>query len=174
MYPTAVTASACRPCCPSPRHERCSFRGRVAHVLSQMDALAVKQLTVCVVGALASLTGMPLFASTTCQVRIDQIQGVKREFQVSFEPRLPDARMAQRRHFDLPDGDGKCTLAFFGKGSGASLSCELDPAGVTYVQSDRTTIKEYPAKNEITFRLSRAAHLTGSRGIHYTVETDCK
>jgi hypothetical protein len=41
MYPTAVTASACRPCCPSPRDERCSFRGRVAHLLSQMDALAV-------------------------------------------------------------------------------------------------------------------------------------
>ncbi len=134
----------------------------------------VKQLAVCVVGALASLTGMPLLASTTCQVRIDQIQGVKREFQVSFEPRLPDARMAQRRHFDLPDGDGRCTLAFFGKGSGASLSCELDPAGVTYVQSDRTTIKEYPARNELTFRLSRVSTPTRDRGVHYTVVSECR
>jgi hypothetical protein len=127
-----------------------------------------------VAGALALLSSMPLLASTTCHVRIDQIQGVKREFQVSFEPQPGDARMAQRRHFDLPDGDGRCTLAFFGKGSGASLSCELEPGGVTYVQSDRTTIKEYPARNELTFRLSRASLPTRDRGVHYTVVSECK
>jgi hypothetical protein len=127
-----------------------------------------------VAGALTLLSSMPLLASTTCQVRIDQVQGVRREFQVSFDPQPADARMAQRRHFDLPDGDGRCTLAFFGKGSGTSLSCELDPAGVTYVQSDRTTIKEYPARNELTFRLSRASIPTRERGVHYTLVSECK
>jgi hypothetical protein len=59
---------------------------------------------------------------------------------------------AQRKHFVLPDSNFSCTLTFFGPDSGTMLSCKLDELGHIFVQSDRSSIDEISAKNNLSFR----------------------
>lgn len=83
-------------------------------------------------------------------------------FAFEFSPRAG----AQRKYFDLPDGQYLCTLAFFDIVSGTSLSCERkDDSGHTYVQSDRSNIKERSARNNLVFR-------DGSS--HFVLNATCK
>ena len=59
----------------------------------------------------------------------------------------------QRKHFDLSDGRYFCTLAFRDPSFGTALSCEKkQDSGHTFVQSDRSTIEEHPARNNLNFR----------------------
>ena len=44
-----------------------------------------------------------------------------------------------------------CTLAYFGLKSGTMVSCQFDPIGLAFVQSDRSVISETPINN-ISFR----------------------
>ena len=76
----------------------------------------------------------------------------------------PDRIWADRRHFGLPGiADGRCTLAFF-PDHGTSLSCEMDPLGLQYVQSYRSMQKEFPNKNQLIFRFN---------DVHVSIDVTC-
>lgn len=69
-----------------------------------------------------------------------------------------------RRYFALPGvTDGVCNLAFFPE-NGTSVACEMDAGGLHYVQSDRSVFKEFPNRNQLTFRLG---------GVHLAIEVTC-
>lgn len=98
-------------------------------------------------------------------VLIDLIGGYKFVIREAFSliPD-PDRMWAERRHFGLPGiADGRCTLAFF-PDHGTSLSCEMDPLGLQYVQSDRSMQKEFPNKNQLIFRFN---------DVHVSIDVTC-
>lgn len=99
------------------------------------------------------------FADTArCKVEIENVtaevqskSAAKQIVEFSFE--FTPVAGAQRKHFDLPGGRYLCTLAFFDLDSGTSLSCEKKKdSGHTYVQSDRSGIREHSARNNLVFR----------------------
>ena len=57
----------------------------------------------------------------------------------------------ERHHWKVGSTEIECTLAYFGLKSGTMVSCQFDPIGLAFVQSDRTVISETPINN-ISFR----------------------
>lgn len=113
-----------------------------------------------------------VFADTArCKVKIENVTSEVQsktaakqiiEFTFEFSP----GANAQRKHFELPDGQYRCTLAFFDLDSGTSLSCERKgDLGHTYVQSDRSGIREHSARNNLIFR---------DRASHFVLDATCK
>lgn len=101
-----------------------------------------------------------------CDVVVDDVRtGSKALIQETFYwSSNADDLPGERTYFALPGmTDGRCTLAFFPE-SGTMVSCETDALSLNYVQSDRSGIKEFPNRNQLTFRLN---------GIHVTIEVTC-
>lgn len=57
----------------------------------------------------------------------------------------------ERHHWRVEKTEIVCTLAYFGLKSGTMVSCQFDPIGLAFVQSDRSVISETPINN-ISFR----------------------
>ena len=112
----------------------------------------------------AVLTSNALADTANCTIEIENVTAEVQsktaakqiiEFAFEFSP----GTGAQRKHFDPPGGQYLCTLAFFDLNTGTSLSCERkDDSGHTYVQSDRSGIRERSAKNNLVFR-DGASHI---------------
>jgi hypothetical protein len=101
-----------------------------------------------------------------CDIIVDDVRtGRKSLIQETFHWSADtEPSSVEYRYFALPGvADGRCSLAFFPE-SGTSLSCQMDAQGMHYVQSDRTSLKEFPNKNHLIFRLS---------GVHLTIEVTC-
>ncbi|MEW8072817.1 MAG: hypothetical protein AB2826_20570 [Candidatus Thiodiazotropha sp.] len=95
-----------------------------------------------------------------CEIEIQDIQTganhtIEQEFDLS----------GQRKHFNLPGSEYRCTLVFFGLDTGTALGCDLDKLGHDYIQSDRSTTKEPQPVNDLTFRIGNS---------HYTLKSTCK
>ena len=90
--------------------------------------------------------------TSKCSVEIQDINsGTKYTIEQVFHFETGDS--AQRKNFDLPDGQYTCTLAFFDMKSGTMLSCEnKSDMGQSFVQSDRSAIEENTAINNLSFR----------------------
>ena len=123
------------------------------------------------VAALAVLTSSAFADSARCKIEIENVtaetqskSAAKQIIDFAFE--FTPGAGAQRKHFDLPGGQYLCALAFFDLDSGTSLSCEKKKdSGHTYVQSDRSGIREHTARNNLIFR-------DGSS--HFVLDATCK
>lgn len=121
---------------------------------------------------LAAALSTSAFADTTrCKVEIENVtaevqsKGAAKQI-VEFAFEFTQGAGAQRKHFDLPGGQYLCTLAFFDLDSGTSLSCEKKKdSGHTYVQSDRSGIREHSARNNLVF---------GDGASHFVLDATCK
>ena len=72
---------------------------------------------------------------------------------VTFQ--LKETEAGRRVNFSVLDGDYICNLYFSDRRHGTSLACELKrDLGRTYVQSDRSAVKEDSQLNKLTFRES--------------------
>lgn len=106
-----------------------------------------------------------------CTIEIENVTAevqsktaAKQIVELAFE--FSSGEEAQREHFDLSGGQYLCTLAFFHLDSGTSLSCERkDDFGHTYVQSDRSGIREHSARNNLIFRDGAS---------HFVLDATCK
>jgi len=121
---------------------------------------------------LAIVISSSAFADTArCTIEIEDVtaevqskSAAKQIVEFAFE--LTPGAEAQRKHFDLPDKQYLCTLAFFDLNSGTSLSCERKKGfGHTYVQSDRSGIREHFARNNLVFRDGAS---------HFVLDATCK
>lgn len=113
----------------------------------------------------SSAKGEPGKRAARCDVVVDDIgSGSKALIQETFYWLSNTEVSEHRRYFALPGvTDGMCNLAFFPE-NGTSVACEMDTGGWRYVQSDRSAFKEFPNRNQLTFRLS---------GVHLTIEVTC-
>ena len=66
---------------------------------------------------------------------------------------LKETEAGRRVYFSVLDGEYSCNLYFSDRRHGTSLACELKrDLGRTYVQSDRSAVKENSQLNKLTFR----------------------
>ena len=122
--------------------------------------------------SIASALSLSAFADTArCKIEIENVtaeiqskSAAKQIVEFAFE--FTPGTGAQRKHFDLSDGQYLCTLVFFDLDSGTSLSCEKKKDyGHTYVQSDRSDIREHSARNNLVFRDGAS---------HFVLNATCK
>lgn len=100
--------------------------------------------------------------SVECYVDVDDgsTEGKQR---VTF--RMKETEAGRRVTFSVLNGSYGCNLYFSDRHHGTSLACELKrDLGRTYVQSDRSAVKEKSQLNTLTFRDSsnRVVHLTSN------------
>ena len=96
-------------------------------------------------------------AADLCTISVDRVPD--RPYRISVS--LKDG---ERHHWRVEKTEIVCTLAYFGLKSGTMVSCQFDPIGLAFVQSDRTVIRESPINN-ISFRFD---------GNQVYIETVCK
>ncbi len=124
-----------------------------------------------VAAALTVLSSSAFAETARCKIEIEnvaaEVQSKSAATQiVDFAFEFTPGAGAQRKHFDLPGGQYSCTLAFFDLDSGTSLSCEKKKdSGHTYVQSDRSDIKEHASRNNLVFRDGVS---------HFVLDATCK
>lgn len=58
------------------------------------------------------------------------------------------------KYFNLPGSTYKCAIGFYNLDIGTNLVCFFDETEKNFVKSDRTSIKESPAKNNLIFKLN--------------------
>jgi len=99
-----------------------------------------------------SVTSVSWAETAKCTIEIEDINsGSKYTVEQIFQ--FKTGTTAKRKHFALPGSQYSCTLAFFDLHSGTMLSCEDNrDMGHSFVQSDRSTLVEGRAKNNLTFR----------------------
>lgn len=121
--------------------------------------------------ALAVLSSSAFADSARCKIEIENVTAEAKSKSaakqiVDFAFEFTPGAGAQRKHFDLPGGQYLCTLAFFDLDTGTSLSCEKKKdSGHTYVQSDRSGIRERSARNNLVFRDGAS---------HFVLDATCK
>ena len=90
--------------------------------------------------------------SATCKIEIEDVykgSTYKLEHKFIFK----EGGDAQRKHFETPGNDYKCTLAFLGLNDGTMLSCEYKhDLGQTFFQSDRSVLNDKNPTNNLSFR----------------------
>lgn len=99
------------------------------------------------------LTASFAFAGVaTCKVKIHDVnKGTRYSVEENFT--FDSTSSAQRKNFEVPGNDYKCTFAFFDLTSGTMIACEYKKDnGITFFQSDRSALKELPKSNRLTFR----------------------
>lgn len=90
--------------------------------------------------------------NATCKIKIEDVnKGVTYTLEQAFDYVKDGA--ARIREFDTPKNEYACRLAFFDLMNGTMLSCEYKKdMGQTFFQSDRSSLKEASASNNLTFR----------------------
>lgn len=71
----------------------------------------------------------------------------------------------EHKYFDLPGSTYKCAVGFYNTDVGTNLVCFFDDSEKNFVKSDRTNIKESPAKNNLIFK---------SNEMNYGLKSLCK
>jgi len=101
---------------------------------------------------LLGATSISWAETAKCTIEIEDINsGSKYTVEQNFH--LKTGTTTQKKHFALPGSQYSCTLAFFDLRSGTMLSCEDNrDMGHSFIQSDRSTLVEGRAKNNLTFR----------------------
>ncbi len=92
-----------------------------------------------------------------CKIEIEDINKGSTKYTVEQKFSFTSDGPANRKFFETPGNDYKCTLAFFDLKTGTMLSCGyLKDAERTFFQSDRSGVKESPANNMLSFRHNKA------------------
>ncbi len=114
---------------------------------------------------------LPLFVApiaraeaALCKIAIEDVhKGATKTIAHQFTLKKKDT--AERRHFEVANGDYTCQLAFFGLKSGSMISCEYKgDMGQTFFQSDRSGLTENGATNNLAFR---------HKGAFISIKTNC-
>ena len=84
-------------------------------------------------------------AADLCTISVERIPD--RPYRISVS--LKDG---ERHHWKVEKTEVNCSLAYFGLKSGTMVSCQFDPMGHEFIQSDRSVLNESPINN-LSFRV---------------------
>lgn len=93
--------------------------------------------------------------SAKCTIEIwDYSSNTKYTVEKIFK--FPANPPGEHKYFNLPGSTYKCAIGFYNPDIGTNLVCFFNDSETNFVKSDRTGIKESPAKNNLIFKINEA------------------
>ena len=90
--------------------------------------------------------------TANCTINISDVKKGT-DYKVESKFNFVKGGKGQWKHFETPGNEYNCNLAFYDMNSGTMISCGFKKDnGETFFQSDRTSLKETPTANHLSFR----------------------